>query len=125
MASGRLPPTSPSPFTDRRAAVAAVTALSRMALTSLPPWGTSPASASPGGQADRDRHERHVIRLLPTRGHDASRAPSCPARIVASPLGTPAPDGWELLLDQADHPVVVATTAVDDAEAVALAVMEQ
>src|SRR5712691_4846271 len=31
----------------------------------------------------------------------------------------------KLLLDQADHPVVVATTAVDDAEAVALAVMEQ
>src|SRR5216684_8850608 len=88
MGSWRLPPTSPSPFTDRRAAV---TALSLMALISLPPWGTSPASASPGSQADLYRHERHVIRLLPTRGHDASRASSCPARIVISVLENSGP----------------------------------
>src|SRR5580704_320848 len=74
MGSGPFPPpTSPSLFTDRRAAV---TALSLMAFTLLPPSGNSPASASPGSQADLDRHKRHVIRLLPTGGHDASRAPS-------------------------------------------------
>src|SRR5271165_1286669 len=49
----------------------------------------------------------------------------CPAYIVKLRQEIPAPDGWELLLDQADHPVVVATTTVDDAEAVALTVMEQ
>src|SRR5208282_4356299 len=64
---------APLPPSDRRAAA---TTLSLMALTSLPPSGTSPASASPASQADLDRHERHVIRLLPTWGHDASRAPS-------------------------------------------------
>src|SRR5215472_1961113 len=38
---------------------------------------------------------------------------------------TRPPGGWELLLYQADHPIVVATAAVDDAEAVTIAVVEQ
>ncbi len=47
-----------------------------------------------------------------------------PACIAELRQGNPALDGWDLLLDQANYPVVVATTAVDDAKAVALAVME-
>src|SRR5215475_5944567 len=39
--------------------------------------------------------------------------------------GETRPGGRELLLYQADHPVVVATAAVDDAETVTIAVMEQ
>src|SRR5262252_7937075 len=62
--------------------LAAVAGLSLVALTSLPPSGTPPASAAPGRQADHDRLARHVISLLPTWGHDASRAPSCQARIA-------------------------------------------
>src|SRR5580704_1486891 len=89
MGSERLPPS------DRRAA--AVTP-SLMALTSLPPSGTSPASASPGSQADLDRHERHVIRLLPTWGHHASRAPhhqTGPGLHREIAPGNSSPDGCE------------------------------
>src|SRR5690348_17787974 len=48
-----------------------------------------------------------------------------PACVAAWRQGKPGSRGWELLLYQADHPVVVATAAVDDAEAVTIAVMEQ
>src|SRR5215813_11942484 len=80
-----------SPCSGRRAAVIE---LSLMALTSLPPSENTAR-----------------IRLLPTQDHDASRAPfhqTVPGlrRDIAS--GKPGiPDDRELLLDQADHPVVV------------------
>src|SRR5579863_7957787 len=74
---------------------AAVTAASPLALNSLPPCGAT-------------------IRLLPTDGHDASRAFS--ERVRLAPC-QPTVDG-ELLLDQADDPVVVAPAAVDHAEPV-------
>ena len=48
----------------------------------------------------------------------------CPACIVKLRWGFRPRTAGKLLLDQADHPIVVATTAVDDAEAVTLAVVE-
>src|SRR5579859_2767036 len=81
---------------------AAGTAASPLALNSLPPCGAT-------------------IRLLPTDGHDASRAFSELARLA------PCQPRWTvgLLFRSPDNPVVVAATAVDHAEPVTLAVVEQ
>src|SRR6266566_4385412 len=96
-----------------------------MALTWLPPSGNTARirRTLPPGRPWLVRTS--VIRLLPTSRHDASRAPRGLGLHRAQRQGKPGPGGLELLLYQADHPVVVATAAVDDAEAVTIAVMEQ
>src|SRR5437763_385703 len=110
------------PALSRRAAVID---LSLMALTWLPPSGNTARirRTIPPGRLWLVRTS--VIRLLPTSGHDASRARCGPGLRRGLTAGKPGPGGRELLLYQADHPVVVATAAVDDAEAVAVAIMEQ
>src|SRR6266567_449479 len=122
MGSERLPRTSASPSAGRRAAVID---LSLMALTWLPPRGIPPA---PGPRLTLfGTNVMSSDSYRPWAMMQAGHLPikPGPARIAESRQGNLAPDGWKLFLDQADHPVVVAATAVDDAEAVALAVMEQ
>ena len=88
----------------------------RARLASHPPLGIRfwldhceprPARTASNDRADRD----HWGIRVPTR-----RMRLAPESGLAGP---------ELLLDQADHPVVVAAATVDHAEAVALAVVEQ
>src|SRR5437762_13554206 len=66
-----------------------------------------------------------VIRLLPTSGHDASRARCEPGLHRGLTPGEAWPGRLGTTPLPGDHPVVVAAAAVDDAKAVTLAVMEQ
>src|SRR5437588_6008194 len=97
-----------------------------MELTWLPPSGNTARirRTLPPGRPWLVRTS--VIRLLPTSGRDASRARYRPGlHRGLMPGETWTLGGGELLFHQADHPVVVAAAAVDDAEAVTLAVVEQ
>src|SRR6516165_11354416 len=98
----------------------AATVESPLALNSLPPSGRRPHPADPGRQTRPRSAQTLCHQTLTDRGPRCKPGGARKARPHRAAMAD-----RELLLDQPDDPVVVAPTAVDHAEPVAFAVVEQ